>query len=381
MATIVKCEGARGTTYKVRYRNPEGATRSKAFKTHPEAKTFATTVEGNKHGGTFVEQSHAKTTFGEWFAQWWPTTVGLRNSTRDTLDAYTRSHLLPQWGAIPMGRIDPVDVQAWVANLAAPTAEGGKGLAPATVNKQLQIFRGVLDAAVAMRRLPYNPLASVKGVANDRTRDRYLTVDEVELLASTIDKRYRAMVIVGAYCGLRFGEMVGLTVGDIDLVRRRVNVARTVVEVKGVHHTHAPKTKAGRRSVPFGRAVAAEIEAHLDAYVGRDPAALVFPSPKGGMIRASLWRRRVWHPAVVKCELAPLVPHELRHTAVTWWIACDATLEELKAWAGHSRVQSLIDRYGHLMVRDDDSVTDKLDAWAAAAKVPAADVVPLRAVG
>jgi integrase len=48
-----------------------------------------------------------------------------------------------------------------------------------------------------------------------------------------IGPRYRALVLLGAYGGLRIGELAGLRRGRVDLLRGMVDVAEIVVEVKG----------------------------------------------------------------------------------------------------------------------------------------------------
>jgi integrase len=59
--------------------------------------------------------------------------------------------------------------------------------------------------------------------------------------------RYRALVLVGAYGGLRIGELAGLRRGRVDVLRGTVTVAEIVVEVRGVLHIGPPKTRASRR--------------------------------------------------------------------------------------------------------------------------------------
>ena len=111
---------------------------------------------------------------------------------------------------------------------------------------------------------------------------------------------------------------------------------------------------------------------------GIEPDALVFPAPKGGYLRASLFRRRTWHPAVARAGLAPLRPHDLRRTAVALWIAVGASPKEVAARAGHTSVVTVLDRYGHLLPGSEERVTDALEAIAQAAKAtPTAAVVGL----
>lgn len=71
--------------------------------------------------------------------------------------------------------------------------------------------------------------------------------------------------------------------------------------------------------------------------------------------------------------------HDLRHTAVSLWIQAGADLAQLKRWAGHESVATLIDTYGHLMPDREQPVLDALDRLAAASG--GSNVVPITAAG
>jgi integrase len=63
--------------------------------------------------------------------------------------------------------------------------------------------------------------------------------------------------------------------------------------------------------------------------------------------------------------LAPLRPHDLRHTAVALWIAAGANPKEVSVRAGHTSVSFTLDRYGHLFPGHDAELRDRLDAMHA----------------
>jgi integrase len=149
--------------------------------------------------------------------------------------------------------------------------------------------------------------------------------------------------------------------GRLDLMRGRVDVAEIAVEVKGTHHYWSPKTRASRRSVPIPRFLVDELTTHV---AGLEPGALVFTAPAGGTIRASLFRRRFWQPAITEAGLAPLRLHDLRHTAVAFWIAAGASAHEVAVRAGHTSSSVVLDRYGHLLPGHEDRVNDALDVLA-----------------
>jgi integrase len=92
---------------------------------------------------------------------------------------------------------------------------------------------------------------------------RFLNPAEIARLADTIRPSYRALVLLGAYGGLRMGELAGLRRGRVDLLRGTVDIAEIVVEVHGQLYTGPPKTRAGRRTVGLPRAVVEELAAHL----------------------------------------------------------------------------------------------------------------------
>ncbi|MDQ1569321.1 MAG: hypothetical protein QOF96_4201, partial [Actinomycetota bacterium] len=154
----------------------------------------------------------------------------------------------------------------------------------------------------------------------------------------------------------------------VDLFRRQVRVSEIAVEVRGELLFGLPKTRAGNRKVPLPRFVADEMAVHLDRY-GQQPDAdsLVFMGPDGGALRANGWRARHWRPAIHAAGLEPLRPHDLRHTAVSLWVAAGASPKQIASWAGHTSVSVVLDRYGHLFPGHEDGVLDRLEGFARSA--------------
>lgn len=136
-------------------------------------------------------------------------------------------------------------------------------------------------------------------------------------------------------------------------------MAETLVDVNNRLTFGPPKTKASRRVITLPRFVCEEI-APL-AGNGTQPDELVFLSPDGKPVRASLFRARFWTPAVNAAGLAPLRIHDLRHTAVSLWIAAGANPKQVAVRAGHTSVAVVLDRYGHLYPDHDDGLVDALE--------------------
>lgn len=94
-----------------------------------------------------------------------------------------------------------------------------------------------------------------------------LRADELLRLAAGVPARYRALVLLAGTVGLRWGECVGIRVGDIDFLRRRIRVEQTVEEVSGhVRVAAATKSEAGKRSFALPAFLIDELAAHLAAH-------------------------------------------------------------------------------------------------------------------
>jgi len=365
MASIHKTNGR----WKVRYRTQDGKDRAQRFDRKFAAQRFAAAIETDKARGVFVDPRAGRITFAEWHGRWTVSTVDLRPSTRARDESYARNHVLPRFGHRTLSSVEHLDVVEWVAELAA------SGMAPATVHKCHQILAKCLRAAVRARLIPFNPCDGVPLPRVECHEMRFLDPRQLAGLADVINPRFRAFVLLGGYGGLRLGEMLGLRRERVDLLRRQVEVAEILVEVRGQITYGPPKTSAGRRSVSVPRVVSDALDKTLASV---KPGGLVFTSSEGTPVRASLFRRRVWAPAVKATGLEPLRIHDLRHTAVAVWIAAGASPKEIAVRAGHTSVSVVLDRYGHLLPGSEERVTDALDVMASAAADSQASVRPLR---
>jgi integrase len=92
---------------------------------------------------------------------------------------------------------------------------------------------------------------------------RFATVAEVAALADAIPQRFRALVLVAAYTGLRWGELAGLRVKRVDLLHRQMTVAEQLLEVRGRLAFGPTKTGPGLRTVTLPTVAAEALAEHL----------------------------------------------------------------------------------------------------------------------
>jgi integrase len=335
--------------FRARWRDPSGKQRAKTFDRRAEAVAFLVKIDAAKNAGTYVDPKRGKILVRDQ-AQFWLAGRDVRPSTAARDDSYIRSMILPHFGDVPIGQVRAAEVARWKMELLAAKS-------PATVSKALTLFKSMLNDAVRDGLLPANPIAGVKLPSIERQEMRFLTPEELLRLADAIDPRYRALVFVGGYSGLRIGELAGLRTNRVDMLRGVIDVAEQVIEVEGKLSVGPLKTRAARRRVKLPRFVVEELAAHLAKVQGE----LVFPSPDGGLLSRTRFRNRVWLPAIEAAGLDGVRVHDLRHTAVSLWIATGANPKEVARRAGHTSVRTVFDVYGHLLPDADDALVDALD--------------------
>jgi integrase len=240
----VGCSGRCGG-WQVRYRDLAGAvhTGPHTFTSKTDAARYLALVEADLHRGAWADPKLGRITLAEWADRWQQTTTNLRSTTRDLYGYLLRRFLLPTFGQATLSSIDVLAVRSWLAKLQA------EGVSASTSAKAYRLLSRIFGAAVEAGYLLRNP-CTVKGAGQERAPEmRFATVAQVAALADAIGPRYRALVLVAAYGGLRWGELVGLKVKRVDLLHGRVTVAEQVAEVNGRLLPGPPKTEAGRRTV------------------------------------------------------------------------------------------------------------------------------------
>jgi integrase len=356
MAYIGTYTTAKGKRYRVRYRTPEGRhTDRRGFTTKAEAKTFAAEVEVSKLKGEYVSPSSARLTVGELGQAWLQRQKGhLKPSGYATFETAWRVHVEPKWGTTAIGDIRPTAVSAWLAELGQGDDET-RAVGAAVVRRCHHVLRRILADAVTDNLIARNPAAGLKLARTTRKRHVYLTHTQVAALADAAGA-HGPMVLLLAYTGLRWGEAVGLRVGDLDLLRRRLAVHTNAVQSGTSIHVGTPKAHK-QRTVPVPRFAVEHLARQCE---GRGLDDLLFgdgtdhlrrPHPESG-----------WFAKAVSASGVPrCTPHDLRHTAASLAVSAGANVKAVQRMLGHASAAMTLDVYADLFDDDLEAVADALD--------------------
>lgn len=350
MGSIAKYPVGSSYRWEVRYRKPTGQqTRKRGFASKAAATSYLHEVESSKLTGTYVDPSRGKVTVTEWATKWLDGKANIKATTRSRYEGIIATWIAPTFGTTPLGGVRHVDVQQWVS---------GQECSAASVVKNHRVLSQILELAVRDQRIPSNPARGVNLPRVRHKKRRYLTVEQVEALADEAG-RWRPVVLLLAYTGLRWGEMAALQVGDVDMLRRRIHVTKSVTLVKGVFEWGEPKDHE-HRWVPVPKSVADVLAAHMNG-LGRDD--LLFGGERGGRpLRVKAARESWWDDAVVAAGCPEgLTPHELRHTAASLAISAGASVLSLQRMLGHAKASMTLDTYSDLFDDDLELVATSLE--------------------
>ena len=418
MATIESYLLSDGKTkrYRVRYRTPERRqTDKRGFRSKREAEQFAASVEVSKLRGEFIAPADARVTIGALGPGWLARQTHLKPSAFRPVEIAWRVHVSPRWSDVSVSDVRHTDVQQWVSELATGGPDA-KAKGSTTVIRAFGVLAAILDDAVRDRRTLSNPARGVNLPRKVKREHNYLSHNQVAQLADAAGGN-GPMVLLLAYCGLRWGEAAGLRVRDCDLLRRRVTIVQNAVEVGTRVIVGTPKSHK-RRTVPVPAFVVERLAVQCEGK-GRDD--LLFPGPAGFMrpprgrggwfanavARASaptvesylladdetkryLVRYRTpEHPeteidkrgfstkadaeqfaAIVEVSKLPrLTPHDLRHTAASLAVSAGANVKAVQKMLGHASAAMTLDVYADLFDDDLDAVAVALDHAASEASV------------
>ena len=275
------------------------------------------------------------TTLAEYAARWLPQRE-LKSRTRVLYRRQLELYILPALGKRSLTSIKPDTVREWYAVQERPTAKAhAYALLKAIMATAMTEDPPLIDA---------NPCRIRGGSATRRRRAiAPATVEELDVILDNMPERFRAMVVLAAWCGLRFGELAELRRVDID--GPVVHVSRAVVRLPGTLEVGTPKSAAGIRSVAMPPHIVGDVRAHLDAMKDQRSGALLFPADHGGHLATSTFNRH-WFAAREAAGRPDLRFHDLRHTGATRAAQAGATTADLMARLGHSTIGAAM-RYQH----------------------------------
>ena len=322
-----------------------------------DAENLKTRIEAAKLDRTYKPRD--RITLTDYLTERW-LPVHERRVAPTTADQYGRNirlYVTPHIGHVSVQDLRADHLDALYETLLTSGGQDGRGLAPRTVGTVHAMLRRALADAVRKELVAVNVATAADAPAVPRRSEGVHVWSPEELgrfLAAVADHRLYSAFFLGAYTGLRAGELAGLRWGDIDLEAKTLTVERQIRRVGGALQVGPPKAAASRRVVTLDEGTVAELrqhrrrQRHADMASGtRGGGGYVFGDDEGRAISPALigdaFRR-----AVARVGVPPISLHGLRHTHATVLMASGTNPKVVSDRLGHSKVAMTLDTYTHV---------------------------------
>ena len=372
-----------GNRYRARYIGPDGREQNKSFpdRQKRKAEDWLTNIEADISRGQYLDPRAGRVTFEDYVTQWISTQT-TDHATRSNVEIHLRLHAVPYLGRYPLASMQPAHIRTWVSDLEKT------GLSTSYRRIIFGNVSTVLTAAVDDGHLVRNPcrMDSVRPPKPAPGRLKPWTTERVFDVQLALPERFRAMVDVGAGCGLRQGEIFGLPVEDVDPLDNVLHVTQQIKLLNNKRYFAPPK--GGKpRDVPLPDGVAQALAAHATAFEPQEVTlpwgtpdgpevtkVLYFTRQNGGGLVRTEFNRTVWKHALAKAGVIPAPKrgekhaearedgmHALRHYYASVLLDAGENIKALSHYLGHADPGFTLRTYTHLMPRSETRTRKALD--------------------
>ena len=331
--------------YTAMFRDPYGRTRSAGtFASSRDAGRAADRQDDSVSAGSWIDPAAGRITFQHYAQDIWLPARHIEVTTRAAYRSYLRTHFVPFFGPMPLARILPTTVQAWIAQ--APN----NGLAPRSIAKYHVMLHSIFARAVLDRIIAFYPCENTELPKVVVKKYRIITPAEFETVIAAIPARFNALLLTDIETGLRWGELVALRPRHVDFLRQAITVQETIVEVSkkdsptGERMIVKPYPKDDEpRTLHVSQDLLDTLAARI-ANLGLARDDLLFPSREiagGNPLSRGTFNTRFWRPAIRRAGIDfPLRMHDLRHAHASWLLAGGADLKSVMERMGHSQIMT-----------------------------------------
>ena len=303
---------------------------------------------------------------GEYLKRWLSDSVKdtVKQTTYESYERLMRLHLVPALGRIKLKNLSPTHVRGLYRE------KLDSGLSATSVQRIHALLHKALKQAMNDGLIPRNVTEAVTAPRQTRKEIQALPLEQARaFLRAAKSDRLEALYLLAIHTGLRQGELLGLKWGDVDLDHGTLQVRRIRSAAKGAPTFTTPKNNKSRSVRLTPQSVQAlrdhrkrQIEERLK-HAGRwQNTDLVFTSTVGTPLNRHNVFRRSFKPLLQSAGLPDIPFHALRHSFATLMLSCREHPKVVQEMMGHSRINTTLDFYSHVLPDMQREAVQRLDA-------------------
>lgn len=272
----------------------------------------------------------------------------LRQNSVDGKKNVFKNRILPYFKDRTIDSITPKDIRDW------QNQQIDLGYSDAYLDRIQNMLTTIFNYAVTYYNLPSNP-CNKAGHMGKRTRSMsFWTLEQYNsFLPYITDITARTALQLLFYSGMRFGELLALTLADFDFKANTITISKSVQRKNGQNIITAPKTDNGIRCIAMPELIMMEVQEYTKKIYGIQPEDLIFNFTRM-LIRGNMQR------GSKQANIPFIRIHDLRHSHVSLLIDMGFTPHLIAERIGDT-VQMVNNTYGHLYPNKHTEVAERLN--------------------
>ena len=342
MASIQKRDNG---SWRARYRDADGKEHARHFPRKIDAQKWLDGVTAAIVAGSYVDPKAGRVTFRSFFNEWASRQLWTAGSAR-AMDLSVRCTTFED---VELGKIRPSHVESWVKKMVQD------GLASNTIRTRFNNVRSIFRGAVMDRVISGDPSIGIRlpRIRKHQHAMEIPTPEQVGAILAGADDWFRPMIALCAFAGLRVGEASAVQLGDIDFLRRTLNVSRQVQRPVGAPAEVRLPKYGSERVVHIPEALVMMLSQHIERYGCRGENQWLFSTagdlPVHVNTLSEWWRKLVRRQGLEGVRL-----HDCRHFFASGLIAAGCDVVTVQRAMGHSAATTTLNTYSHLWPTAED---------------------------
>lgn len=272
----------------------------------------------------------------------------IRESTAASRFSMIDRHILPFFKSRVVSDISPADVAAWQNEMLQ------KRLSNTYLNQINIYLKAIFAYAVDYVGLPKNPCT--KSIGSRKTRKlNFWTPEEyarfIEACKDNIE--YYTIFEILYYTGMREGELLALTLNDIDFKGNQIHINKTYYRIAGKDLINAPKTESSERIVDIPEFLTQEIREYISHLYKPDPETRLFN-------KRPQYLRSILKDRAAKAGVKEIRVHDIRHSHASLLIDLGANPVLVAERLGHESPDITLKTYAHLFPHKQADIVSKI---------------------
>ncbi|MBP1971642.1 integrase [Virgibacillus natechei] len=338
--------------------------RVSGFTSKKKAQAAMNDVINELNKGSYVEPSSE--TLGDYLDDWLKhKEKRIAHSTYLHYKSYLNNHIKPALGNVKVFDLKPRQVQSFYDSL----LEKGD-LSERSVHHIHRILSNALEKGARIGDIQSNV---AKAVEPATVRKKEMNFWDMDILSDFLDAtRQEAHYIswyLGAFTGMRQGEILGLKWDCVDFENKTIHVRRALKRDNDKHIIADLKNNASYRTIAISDSDVFELKKHhneqkeIKMKIGKDyhDYNLVVATGSGNYVLPSnIWRS--FNRCIERLEVERIRFHDLRHTHASMLFSLDVHPKIVQERLGHSSITVTLDTYSHMLPNMQEAVAESLES-------------------